>query len=186
MSVGILVAGVGNLFLGDDGFGPEVVRRLAAGPVPSGVRVVDYGIRGMHLAYDLLDGYDAIVLVDAMPSAGIRAEPPVRAGELRVLEIGADSTGALGEGGFDAHGMDPVAVLASLGALGGDLPPRTLVVGAQPADVTEGIGLSPPLRDAVDGAVAVVRELVEELLRPGAETATTVDTANTADTCRAS
>lgn len=168
MRARVLVAGVGNLFLGDDGFGPEVVRRLAAGPVPSGVRVVDYGIRGMHLAYDLLEGYDALVLVDAMPLAGTpfagtRTEPLVRAGELRVLEVGPDSLGALGGGAFDAHGMDPAAVLASLGALGGRLPPRTLVVGAQPADVTEGIGLSPPLRDAVDAAVALVRELVEEL-----------------------
>lgn len=67
----VLVAGVGNLFLSDDGFGPEVVRALAgADTLPPGVRVVDYGIRGMHLAYDLLDGYDALVLVDACPGGG--------------------------------------------------------------------------------------------------------------------
>ena len=171
MSEGILVAGVGNLFLGDDGFGPEVVRRLAAGPVPAEVRIVDYGIRGLHLAYDLLEGYDALVLVDAVPFAGTRTEPPIRAGELRVLGVGTDTTDDLGEGAFDAHGMDPVAVLASLGALGGRLPPRILVVGVQPADLAEGIGLSPPVRDAVDDAVAIVRELMDELVAPVTTTA---------------
>ena len=159
MSGGILVAGVGNLFLGDDGFGSEVARQLAAQPLPDGVRVVDYGIRGMHLAYDLLDGYDALVLVDALPGNG-------RPGDVRVLEVGPDD---LGEGDFDAHGMDPVAVLASLGALGGELP-RTFVVGCQPADVGEGIGLSEPVRAAVDRAVAAVRRLAEAELagRPAA------------------
>jgi hydrogenase maturation protease len=147
----VLVAGVGNLFLGDDDFGPEVARRLAAGTVPEGVRVVDYGIRGMHLAYDLLDGYDALVLVDAIPGPG-------RPGELRVLEVGADD---LGEGAFDAHGMDPVAVLANLDALGGTLP-RTFVVGCQPANLEEGIGLSAPVRDAVDPAVEEVRKLLTQ------------------------
>ena len=69
----VLVAGIGNLFLGDDGFGPEVVRRLVvSGRLPEHVRAVDYGIRGMHLAYDLLDGYDALVIVDALPGAEAR------------------------------------------------------------------------------------------------------------------
>ena len=149
----ILVAGVGNLFLGDDGFGPEVARRLAAEPVPDGVRVVDYGIRGMHLAYDLLERYDALVLVDAIPG-------PCRPGDLRVLEVGADD---LGEGALDAHGMDPVAVLANLEALGGALP-RTFVVGCQPANVDEGIGLSPVVAAAVDEGVRIVRNLVDELI----------------------
>ena len=153
MVSGILVAGVGNLFLGDDGFGPEVARRLAAGSLPDGVRVVDYGIRGMHLAYDLLEGYDALVLVDATPG-------PARPGDLRVLEVGADD---LGEGAFDAHGMDPVAVLANLEALGGSLP-RTFVVGCQPADVDERIGLSPVVAAAVDQATRIVRDLVDDLI----------------------
>jgi hydrogenase maturation protease len=148
----ILVAGVGNLFLGDDGFGPEVARRLAAQPLPDDVEVVDYGIRGMHLAYDLLEGYDALVIVDALPGA----KPP---GELTVLEVGPDD---LGEGPLDAHGMDPVAVLANLDTLGGQLP-RTLVVGCQPLDVSEGIGLSPAVSAAVDAAVALVGELVADL-----------------------
>jgi hydrogenase maturation protease len=148
----VLVAGVGNLFLGDDGFGPEVARRLAGQPLPDGVGVVDYGIRGMHLAYDLLDGYDALVIVDALPGEK-------QAGELTVLEVGPDD---LGEGPLDAHGMDPVAVLANLDTLGGQLP-RTLVVGCQPLDVSEGIGLSPAVSAAVDAAVALVGELVTEL-----------------------
>ncbi len=148
----VLVAGIGNLFLGDDGFGPEVVRRLAgSADLPAQVRVVDYGIRGMHLAYDLLDGYRALVLVDALPGAG----PP---GELTVLQIGPDE---LGSGDFDPHGMAPVAVLASVRQLGGTLPP-TYLVGCRPASVAEGIGLSDPVAATVPQAMAAVRALLEQ------------------------
>jgi hydrogenase maturation protease len=149
--VNVLVAGVGNLFLGDDGFGPEVVRRLSApdAAVPPGVRVVDYGIRGMHLAYDLLAGYDRLVLVDALPSSAGRA------GEVVVLEVGPDD---LGDGDFDAHGMNPVAVLGGLARLGGDLP-RTYVVGCPARSVAEGIGLTPPMRAAVPAAMDAVLAL---------------------------
>jgi hydrogenase maturation protease len=154
----VLVAGIGNMFLGDDGFGPEVARRLLAGdpgdaPLPEGTRVVDYGIRGMHLAYDLLDGVDALVLVDALPGDG----PP---GSITVLEVGPED---LGEGDFDAHGMEPVAVLASLSSLGGELP-TTYVVGCQPGDVGEGIGLSRPVSDAVPDAIATVRRVVDDIV----------------------
>jgi len=150
----VLVAGIGNLFLGDDGFGPEVVRRLAdSEDLPPQIRVVDYGIRGMHLAYDLLDGYQALVLVDALPGEG-------RPGELTVLEIGPDE---LGSGDFDPHGMAPVAVLASLRELGGTLPP-TYLVGCRPASVAEGIGLSDPVAAAVPQAMAAVRTLLEQRL----------------------
>ncbi|MDQ1680687.1 MAG: hydrogenase maturation protease [Frankiaceae bacterium] len=149
----VLVAGIGNLFLSDDAFGSEVARRLAASPLPEGVTVVDYGIRGMHLAYDLLDGYDALVVIDALPGHG-------SPGDLRVLEVGPDD---LGDGEFDAHGMAPVAVLASLGQLGGQLPP-TYVVGCQPADVAEGIGLSPAVAAAVEPAMALVHDLLTEQL----------------------
>ncbi|GIJ71623.1 hydrogenase maturation protease [Virgisporangium ochraceum] len=155
----ILIAGTGNLFLRDDAFGTEVVRRLAAGGLPPHVRAVDYGIRGTHLAFDLLDGWDALVLVDALPDTG---EP----GALRVLEVGTDDLGTddLGPGGLpDAHGMDPGSVLAGLGALGGRLP-RTVVVGCQVADVTEGIGLSAPVADAVDRAVTTVRALLRSMV----------------------
>lgn len=168
MTPSVLVAGIGNIFLSDDGFGPEVARRMlasdpGAAPLPEGVRVVDYGIRGMHLAYDLLDGVDALVLVDALPGKG--GDP----GDITVLEVGLDD---LGTGQFDAHGMDPVAVLGSLGALGGELP-RTLVVGCQPLDVSEGIGLTPAVSQAVDGAVATVNRLLDELLTARAVEPTT-------------
>ncbi|WP_285561070.1 hydrogenase maturation protease [Actinoplanes regularis] len=143
-----LVAGVGNIFLGDDGFGPEVARRLAAEPRPPGVRVVDYGIRGTHLAFDLLDGYDRLVLVDAL--AG---EPP---GELVLLEVGPQD---LGEDDTDPHGMNPVAVLSGLSRLGGTLPP-TYVVGCRAASVAEGIGLTPPVAAAVPAAVSAIRRLL--------------------------
>jgi hydrogenase maturation protease len=153
MAARVLVAGIGNLFLGDDGFGPEVVRRLAERHrLPPGVRVADYGIRGMHLAYDLLEKYDALVLVDALPAGG---DP----GEVVVLEVGPDD---LGDAGFDAHGMNPVAMLAGVARLGGTLP-ATYLVGCRVADVSEGIGLSAPVADAVAGAVAAVRTLVARL-----------------------
>jgi hydrogenase maturation protease len=147
MASGVLVAGVGNLFLGDDGFGPEVVRRLTG--LPPHARVVDYGIRGLHLAYDLLDGYDALVLVDAVPGA-----PPGHVDVLRVDQLGG--------GDLDPHGMDPAAVLATVRRLGGTLPP-TYVVGCRVASVADGMGLSPPVAEAVDEAVRAVRALVDRL-----------------------
>ncbi|MGI8879885.1 MAG: hydrogenase maturation protease [Jatrophihabitans sp.] len=160
--VRILVAGVGNIFLSDDGFGPEVARRLSSAALPPGVRVVDYGIRGMHLAYDLLDGYDALVLLDLVPPCG---EP----GRISAMEIGADQ---LGNGEFDAHGMNPAAMLGNLEKLGGSLP-RTVVIGCEPASIEEGIGLSAQVAAsvdrAVDEAVALVGALHTEL-SPGGDT----------------
>jgi hydrogenase maturation protease len=150
----VLIAGVGNLFRRDDAFGSEVVRQLATqlnDSLPEGVRAVDYGIRGMHLAYDLLDGWDALVLVDAIPDRG---EP----GSVQVLEV---TEVDLGVGVLDAHSMDPGSVLAMLGSLGGALP-RTVIVGCQVADVGEGIGLSEPVAAAVAPAVAAVRALLEQ------------------------
>jgi hydrogenase maturation protease len=147
------VAGIGNLFLSDDGFGPEVVRRLCDdGPgLPAHVRAVDYGIRGMHLAYDLLEDYATLVLVDAIPGTG----PP---GELTVLAVSEQD---LGSGYFDPHGMAPVAVLANLRNLGGSLP-TTFVVGVTPATVEDGIGLSEPVEAAVPRAMEAVRALLAE------------------------
>jgi hydrogenase maturation protease len=144
-----LVAGIGNIFLGDDGFGCEVVRHVADAGLPDGVQVVDYGIRGMHLAYDLLDGWDALVLVDALPDRGAP-------GALEVLEVRPDD---VAHGGLDAHGMDPAAVLAGVGVLGGRLPPTT-VVGVQVADVDEGMGLSAVVAASVPAAVDAVRALL--------------------------
>ena len=150
----VLVAGIGNIFCGDDGFGPQVAYRLAEEHLPDCVRVVDYGIRGMHLAYDLLDGYDALLLVDALPGT---KQP----GELTVLKVGPDH---IGTKAFDPHGMDPVAVFASLGSLGGKLPPCTLVVGCQPFDVDEGFGLSPAVSAAVESAVQLIMRIIGEVL----------------------
>jgi hydrogenase maturation protease len=144
-----LVAGIGNIFLGDDGFGCEVVRRLSEQGPPPTARVVDYGIRGMHLAYDLLDGWDRLVLVDSLPDRG-------GAGQLHVLEVGPDD---VAHGEVDPHGMEPTAVLAALGPLGGRLPPTTLV-GVQVADVQERIGLSPLVAAAAPAAVEAVRALL--------------------------
>ena len=158
----VLVAGIGNLFNSDDGFGPEVVRRMGERADPD-VRVVDYGIRGMHLAYDLLDGYDALVIVDAVPAGA-------SAGEVTVLDVGPDDyrDDLGGADDFDPHGMNPVAVLASLGSLGGTLPP-TYVVGCRPATLDEGIGLSDVVADAVPLAVDAVNRLLADLLvREGA------------------
>jgi hydrogenase maturation protease len=152
----VLVAGIGNLFLSDDGFGPEVVRHLqAAGqsPLPADVRLVDYGIRGVHLCYDLLDGYAALILLDALPTG----DPP---GEVTVLAVSVEDL-APNDAGYDPHGMNPVAVLAGLPALGGTLPP-TYVVGAQPMELGEGIGLSEPLSRAIPVAAGAVRELLAE------------------------
>ncbi len=146
------MAGIGNLFCSDDGFGPEVVRRLlASGDLPAHVRAVDYGIRGLHLAYDLLEGYDALVIVDAVPGDG---EP----GDVSVLEVGEDDLGAAD---FDPHGMAPVSVLASLTSLGGRLPP-TYVIGCRPARTGEGIGLSARVEGAVPEAMETVRELLRQ------------------------
>jgi hydrogenase maturation protease len=152
---GVLVAGIGNIFLSDDGFGCEVARRLTTAALPGHVTVTDYGIRGMHLAYELLDGYDGLVIVDALPRNGVP-------GDVVVLEVGEDD---LGSGDFDAHGMEPTAVLASLGSLGGTLPP-TYVVGCEPADVGDGIGLTAPVEAAVDHAVSMVVRLVTHELAP--------------------
>ena len=149
------MAGVGNMFLRDDGFGPEVARRLTAAGIRPGVQVIDYGIRGMHLAYDLLAGVEALVLVDAVPPAAADAEP----GSIRVLRVGAEDLADAGP--LDPHGMDPAAVLNRLRSLGGTLPP-TYVVGCVPSDTTEGIGLSPAVAAAVPKAMAAVVELLEE------------------------
>jgi hydrogenase maturation protease len=154
----VLVAGIGNIFLGDDGFGPEVARHLGLGePLPDGVRLADYGIRGLHLAHDLLGGYDALVLVDALPGDG-------RPGRVEVIEVDRDGLAA---GEFDGHGMDPLAVLASVARLGGTLP-DTYVVGCRIATVDETIGLSEPVATAVPAAAAAVRTLVTRLTTPPA------------------
>jgi hydrogenase maturation protease len=147
----VLVAGIGNVLRTDDGFGCEVARRLAAESWPDGVRVVDYGIRGMHLAYDLLDPWDALVLVDALPGGS-------GSGGVVVLEIRNEhlDTGAT----VDAHSMDPATVLATLAALGGRLPPRTVLVGHRVTETGDRMGLTPAVEAALGAAMSMVRSLV--------------------------
>lgn len=163
MTTRILVAGIGNIFLGDDGFGSAVVRNAE---IPQddpggdcGVRVVDYGIRGMHLAYDLLEDWDTLVLVDAVPSRG-------NPGTLHVFQ--ADHESGSAAAGMDAHSMDPAAVFASLRALGGD-PPYTVVVGCEAGSVEEGIGLTEPVAKAVPRAARAVEEIVAALQTSAAQ-----------------
>jgi hydrogenase maturation protease len=151
----VLVAGIGNVFLGDDGFGVAVAERLAASDWPDGVHVEDFGIRGMDLAYALAD-YDVAILVDAVPRGGAP-------GSLYVIEPSLEDD----EAGFDAHGMDPVSVLALARTLGGPLP-RVLIVGCEPATRMTGeedevvAELSAPVRAVVGEAVRMVESLVME------------------------
>jgi hydrogenase maturation protease len=158
----MLIAGIGNIFLGDDGFGPEVARRLAGERLPGWVRVADYGISGMHLAYDLAEGYETAILIDAAPRGG---EP----GTVTVLDVGAEhrrepaAPGPLGVSRlFDAHGMQPDVVLGVLDMLGAGANARILVVGCEPASVDYGMELSEPVARAVDEAVGAVLGLIAE------------------------
>ncbi|MEV0988561.1 hydrogenase maturation protease [Streptomyces sp. NPDC049949] len=163
----ILIAGIGNVFLGDDGFGVETARRLAdpGHGLPGHVEVVDIGVRGVHLAYQLLDGYDTLVLVDATARGGAP-------GTLYLIEAAEPGTLAPQSPVLDGHQMSPDAVLALLETLcagTGTAPPRRIwVVGCEPGSLEEGIGLSTPVAAAVPEAVRMVLDLVlsrdEELL----------------------
>jgi len=152
----VLVAGIGNVFLGDDGFGVALAARLAARELGPGVDVVDYGIRGMDLAYALAE-YDVAILLDAAPRGG---EP----GTLYVIEPSAENAPEL-----DAHGMDPVKVLALARTLGGRLP-RVLVLGCEPLTRMTGDEdeIVAELSEPVRAALAEAERLVEELITKGA------------------
>jgi hydrogenase maturation protease len=155
----VLVAGIGNVFLGDDGFGVALASRLARRELGPGVEVVDYGIRGMDLAYAMPD-YDVVVLLDATP----RGDAP---GTLYVIEPELDDADPVT---VDGHGMDPVSVLALVRAIGGRLP-RTLGVGCEPASAISAdddelvADLTEPVRQALDEGVRVVESLLAELER---------------------
>ena len=173
----VLVAGVGNIFLGDDGFGVEVARRLATEDLPGWVQVADYGISGMHLAYDLADGYDSAILIDTAQRGGepgtltvIEAAPgggPAQTGEEQQAGEAAqpDHRAPAGEIAetrlFDAHGMQPDVVLGVLDMLGAGSA-RVLVVGCEPASLDYGMELSEPVAKAVDAAVGVVMDLIAQ------------------------
>lgn len=151
----LLIAGIGNIFLGDDAFGVEVVQRLAQRALPEGVNVKDFGIRSYDLAYALMDDWDLAILVDALPRGG---EP----GTLYTLQPEIAGSSEM-QATPDAHSMNPVAVLQLVTAMGGT-PSRLLVVGCEPASVepdAEGkIGLSEAVLAAVPEAVKVIEELI--------------------------
>jgi hydrogenase maturation protease len=164
----ILIACIGNIFLGDDGFGVEVARKLMGRPYPEGIYVVDFGIRGMDLAYSLLDAYDSLVLVDAVTRGG-------QPGTLYLLEpdlsaMTPEKGGEAGRIALDTHSMDPVKVLAYASMLGAQ-PIHTLLVGCEPEPATLGtedpsmdmqMGLSEPVQAAIDEAVKMIDALVEK------------------------
>jgi hydrogenase maturation protease len=162
MTPRILVAGIGNIFLGDDAFGCEVTQRILRRGLPDYVRVEDFGIRGFDLAYALMEDYEAVILVDATP----RGQQP---GTVYTLELdlsALDDTGPV-EMIVETHGMNPMKVLAMVKALGGE-PKRILLVGCEPEqsaanEQEERMGLSEPVEAAVDEAVGMVESLIARI-----------------------
>jgi hydrogenase maturation protease len=157
----ILVAGIGNIFLGDDAFGVEVVRRLASANLPDAVRVADFGIRGFDLAYALQDGYETTILVDACP----RGDDP---GTLYVVEpdLQALDDPETPQPTIEAHAMNPVSVLRMARAMNIEVK-SVLLVGCEPETLggDEGqMGLSARVEAAVEDAVKLVQSLVEKIL----------------------
>ncbi len=158
----ILIAGIGNIFLADDGFGVEVANRLAARSFfPSGVRVADFGIRGFDLAYALMEGYETTILVDAYPGDG----PP---GTLFIVEpdLKELNSGTREQGLIEPHGMNPMNVLRMASSMGGQLK-KVLVLGCVPETLgpEEGqMGLSDSVTAAVDEAVKLIDLLVKRIL----------------------
>jgi hydrogenase maturation protease len=155
---GILVAGVGNAWMRDDGFGGEVARRLAHRELPEGVSVMDAGTGGLDLAYEVMRGYDALVVLDISPQGG---EP----GTLYVIEPDEDSIkGAIDDGEtINPHSMDPQTVLRFLKSTGA-WPSRVIVIACEPADVDDaGWGLSDPVKEAVERAIELVLAMIDEL-----------------------
>ena len=156
----ILVAGIGNLFRGDDAFGTEVAQRLLRRRTPDGVMVVDFGIRSLDLAYALLDGYDTAVLIDTARRGHIP-------GTVSVIEPDCAAVGdpAAGDLSLAPHDLDPAKVLRLISALGGSCP-RIILVACEPltfGDKNGAVGLSEPVAAAVDAAIATVEDLIDEL-----------------------
>jgi hydrogenase maturation protease len=159
----ILVAGVGNAWLQDDAFGGEVARRLEHEGVPSGVTVLDFGTSGLDLAYEVMRGYDALVLIDASR----QGEAP---GTLFVIEPQREEFASSIEDGemIDPHAMDPQTVLRFVNATGG-WPGKVVVIGCEPGEVDDvGYGLTPPVEAAVGRALTLVRATIDELRTDGA------------------
>ena len=154
----ILVAGIGNAWLRDDGFGGEVAKRLGELELPPEAAVFDFGTGGLDLAYEVMRGYDALVLIDVSRQGG---EP----GTLYVMEADEDDVDAGIEDGqlINPHGMDPQTVLRFVKTLGA-WPGKVVVVACEPTVVGElGIGLSEEVERAVGGAADLVAETIDEL-----------------------
>jgi hydrogenase maturation protease len=161
VSRGVLVAGIGNIFQTDDAFGVEVAQRLATRTLPPGARVEDFGIRGVHLAYELLEGYDGLVLIDAIPLGEPAGTLAVIAPEVRPEPMTGDDMAPV----VDAHTMNPEVVLTTLARLGGSVE-NIFIVGCQPANLQEGMGLTAAVAAAVDEAVEMCCQLVSEIVEP--------------------
>jgi hydrogenase maturation protease len=156
----ILIAGVGNAWLQDDGFGGEVARRLERRPMPPGVAVMDAGTGGLDLAYEVMRGYDAVVILDVSRQGG-------KPGTLYVMEVSEeDVEGKIDDGEtINPHGMDPRTMLRFVRSIGA-WPGRVMVIACEPAEVEElGLGLSADVASAIEQAVELVLETVEELRR---------------------
>jgi len=158
MSATILVACIGNIFLGDDGFGVEVARAISRRPLPEYMVVKDFGIRGFDLAYALLDPWDVVIMVDAMPHGKA-------AGTLYVVE--PELAGFSADTELNPHGMDPVRVL-SLAASLGAISAQVLVLGCEPQDFGDELegrmGLSSPVQAAVEEACNIVMQLAARIV----------------------
>jgi hydrogenase maturation protease len=154
----VLVAGIGNIFFGDDAFGCEVAVELAKRALPDGVTVRDFGIRGYDLAYAIMEDYDATILVDASP----RGETP---GTIYVIEPEINKLDTSGGEAFNAHSMSPVRVLQLVRSLGGQ-PRKLYVVGCEPGvlESEDGrMGLSERVAAAVEPAVNMVQKLIGDI-----------------------
>ncbi len=154
----VMIAGIGNMFMKDDGFGSAVVKRIANKQFPEGVEVKDFGTSGLKLAYDLMKGYDGLIFIDA----SARGEKP---GTLYVIEPNeSDFSHDLEEGGpIDPHGADPVTVLRFVKSIG-SWPGKVTIVACEPESVDEfEIGLSDPVNLAIDQAVEMVEEIINEI-----------------------
>lgn len=155
MTAKALVAGLGNVFFSDDGFGVEVAVRLTRELPRDDVRVMDIGIRARDLAYELAGGaYDTAILVDAVARGG-------QPGTLYLIAPDAPSgSPARAPASLDGHSMTPDAVLALLDSLGGS-PTEILLLGCEPGCMDEGMGLTPHVSAAVDPAIAWIRDLLD-------------------------
>ncbi|MEP6950702.1 MAG: hydrogenase maturation protease [Ginsengibacter sp.] len=154
----VMIAGVGNMFMKDDGFGGAVIKKILDKKFPEGVEVKDFGTGGLKLAYDLMKGYDGLILLDA----SARGEPP---GTLYLIEPSeSDINPDLEQGGpIDPHGADPATVLRFVKSIG-SWPAKVLIVACEPATVDDfEIGLSEPVNAAIDKAVEMVEDIIKEI-----------------------